>query len=229
MARTPERTARGAARCRGYYLGTADQCARWDLPRSGIRQGDGPDSPAKGSGVSLLIAFKGPPGAGKSTIARALSKQLGWPLIDKDDVKDVLDGQTSLAGPLAYGVMLSIVRRQVLQDLNVVVDSPLLRETYVGLRRLVAETGVRVAIVECRCSDEGAWRARIEGRQSQGLPAHHAVTWEAVQDHLRRQADTDYIITDPLLVVDTASPGPMVLHHVLAWLADLASGVAVRP
>jgi len=42
--------------------------------------------------VSLLIAFKGPPGAGKSTIARALSKQLGWPLIDKDDVKDVLDG-----------------------------------------------------------------------------------------------------------------------------------------
>lgn len=92
LARTPERTARGAARCRGYYLGTADQCARWDLPRSGIRQGDGPDSPAKGSGVSLLIAFKGPPGAGKSTIARALSKQLGWPLIDKDDVKDVLDG-----------------------------------------------------------------------------------------------------------------------------------------
>lgn len=32
-----------------------------------------------------LITFKGLSGSGKSTLGRALSKQLGWPLIDKDD------------------------------------------------------------------------------------------------------------------------------------------------
>ena len=39
----------------------------------------------------LLIALKGLSGSGKSTLGCALSKQLGWPLIDKDDVKDLLD------------------------------------------------------------------------------------------------------------------------------------------
>lgn len=33
-----------------------------------------------------LVAFKGYPGSGQSTLARAVSRRLGWPLIDKDDV-----------------------------------------------------------------------------------------------------------------------------------------------
>jgi shikimate kinase len=37
-----------------------------------------------------LIAFKGLAGSGKSMLGRAWSEQLGWPLIDKDDVKDIL-------------------------------------------------------------------------------------------------------------------------------------------
>ena len=40
----------------------------------------------------LLVALKGMPGSGKSTLGRALSKQLGGPVIDKDDVKDLIDG-----------------------------------------------------------------------------------------------------------------------------------------
>src|SRR5258708_7538181 len=35
-----------------------------------------------------LIALKGLAGTGKSTLGRALSKQLGWPLLDKAHVKD---------------------------------------------------------------------------------------------------------------------------------------------
>jgi shikimate kinase len=31
-----------------------------------------------------LLAMKGLSGCGKSTLSRALSKQLGWPLIDAD-------------------------------------------------------------------------------------------------------------------------------------------------
>ena len=63
-----------------------------------------------------LIAMKGFAGSGKSTLSRALSKQLGWPLIDKDDVKDLLDGHAPAAGPLAYAIMFNIARRQLLQE-----------------------------------------------------------------------------------------------------------------
>jgi energy-coupling factor transporter ATP-binding protein EcfA2 len=57
--------------------------------------------------MSWLLALKGPPGCGKSTLAAALSQRLGWPLIDKDDVKDLLDGKAADAGGLAYEIMFN--------------------------------------------------------------------------------------------------------------------------
>jgi adenylate kinase family enzyme len=39
----------------------------------------------------------GAPGSGKSTLARALGCTLGWPLIDKDDVRDLLTDATPYA------------------------------------------------------------------------------------------------------------------------------------
>jgi predicted kinase len=71
----------------------------------------------------FLIALKGLAGSGKSTLGRALSQHLNWPLIDKDDIKDILDGRAADAGGLAYEVMFRVVRRQLLQGLNVICDS----------------------------------------------------------------------------------------------------------
>ena len=48
-----------------------------------------------------MIALKGFSGSGKSTLGRALSRQLGWPIIDKDDIKDLIDGRAPDAGGLA--------------------------------------------------------------------------------------------------------------------------------
>ncbi len=41
-----------------------------------------------------LVAFKGEAGSGKSTLSRALSRRLRWPVIDKDDIRDLLDDST---------------------------------------------------------------------------------------------------------------------------------------
>ncbi|MFN8515963.1 MAG: shikimate kinase [Chloroflexia bacterium] len=69
-----------------------------------------------------------PPGSGKTTLARALSHQLRWPLIDKDDIRDLTDNEPP---GLSYNVMLNIGRRQLLQGLSVICDSPLgYRTTY---------------------------------------------------------------------------------------------------
>jgi SAM-dependent methyltransferase/predicted kinase len=167
----------------------------------------------------MLIAMKGPPGAGKSTISRALSRSLGWPLIDKDDVKDVLDGQTPLAGVLAYEIMIQIVRRQVAQGLSVICDSPLLARTYDGLRRVADEASVQLVVVACHCGDEAVWRERVEARQAQGLPEHHTVTWERVQTFLA-QPGVDYPTAVPHLVVDTARPLAPLVDEIVGWLCE---------
>jgi predicted kinase len=102
-----------------------------------------------------FIALKGLAGSGKSTLGRALGQRLGWPIIDKDDIKDLLDGHTPEAGMLAYATMLRIARRQLLLGLDVIADSPLtFSALYAEARRIAAETHASLVIIECFCSDE---------------------------------------------------------------------------
>lgn len=165
-----------------------------------------------------LLAMKGPPGSGKSTLARALSRRLGWPLIDKDDIRDL--EETPQPG-LSYNVMLNIGRRQLLQGLSVICDSPLgYRRTYENAARIADETGARLAIVECRCPDEAIWRRRIEDRRTLNLPSHHTIEWEAVEAYRRRTAvDGGFAIAHPHLMVDTTEPPDNLCDVAVRWLA----------
>lgn len=173
-----------------------------------------------------LLAMKGFAGSGKSTLARSLGRELGWPLIDKDDIKDALDGRAPDAGHLAYEALLRVTRRQLLQGLSVICDSPLtFPSLYDHARRMANETGATLTIVECHCPDEAVWRRRIDGRKALGLPAHHQTDWAAFvayRDALLPQAD--YPIADPRLVVDTTRPLPEVVAEVMAWLAQHRRG-----
>jgi len=172
----------------------------------------------------VLVALKGFPGSGKSAIGRAVSARLGWPLIDKDDILDVLIGQHHDAGRLAYDTMWRVARRQLIQGFSVVCDSPLSHPIgYQAARRIVAETGARLGIVECRCSNETLWRKRVEARVADGLPSHRATPWDrllVIRDRVTDQAS--YAITDPLLVVDTARDLDELLPAIIGWLADLS-------
>lgn len=167
----------------------------------------------------MLIAMKGPPGAGKSTLARSLSRELGWPLIDKDDFKDLLDGpvEAPTSGALAYELMLRLAQRQLSLGLSVICDSSLLALTYSGLRRIAEAEGVPLCVVECQCRDEAIWRQRITARQTLDLPAHHTVTWDRLQAFLV-QPGVSYELTSPHLVVDTARPLVELVDEVTAWI-----------
>ncbi len=166
-----------------------------------------------------LLLMKGPPGSGKSTLARALSRQLGWPLIDKDDVRDLLDGS---APGLAYDIMLNVGRRQLLQGLSVICDSPLgYHRTYEHAMAIAHEVGATLAVVECRCPDVVVWRGRVEARRVSGLPTHHTTTWAAVESYLERTAaDDGYTIGDLRLVIDTTRPVAELCAGVVQWLGQ---------
>ena len=170
--------------------------------------------------VLWLIALKGAPGSGKSSLAQPLGRQLGWPLIDKDDVKDILEGHTPEAGGLAYEIMFNIVRRQLLQGLSVICDSPLAyRRAYEHATEIAAETSASLAIIECCCPDENIWRERVNARTALHLPAHHRTDWDAVQSYRRRTADeARYPIMHPHLVVNTIRPISDLCAQVVAWL-----------
>jgi predicted kinase len=167
-----------------------------------------------------FIALKGLPGCGKSTVGRTLSRQAGWPLIDKDDIKDILEAQMPESGPLAYATMFSIARRQLLQGLDVICDSPLnFPVSYEKARSIANETGAMLAIIECRCSDPQEWQRRINARKALHLPSHHQTDWQALKAILPQMCATaSYPITDPHLIVDTARPLAEVVDEIVGWL-----------
>ncbi|HWQ11847.1 MAG TPA: AAA family ATPase [Roseiflexaceae bacterium] len=171
-------------------------------------------------GRPLLIAFKGHPGSGKSALARVLGRRLGVPVIDKDDIKDVLDGRAEDAGGLAYTAMFNVARRQLLQGLSVICDSPLSEVGGYTMATVVAhDAAARLVVIECICSSQAEWRRRIEKRSALRLPAHHVTSWEDLEAHLRRRAETSsYPISEPYLVVDTVAPLEEVLRKIVTWL-----------
>src|SRR5690242_8844563 len=129
-----------------------------------------------------LIAMRGMSGCGKSTVSRALGKQLSCPVIDKDDIYDILDGYSSEAGELSYETMFNVARRQLLQGLDVICDSPLtFRISYEKAQSIATETHAALVIIECLCSDEQEWSRRINGRKQLHLPAHHQTDWDTFQ------------------------------------------------
>lgn len=175
-----------------------------------------------------LIAFAGEAGTGKSTLSRALGRRLRWPVIDKDDIKDVLHGNTEdqIAGPLAYEAMFRVARRQLLLGLSVICDSPLTGQIgYDHAVHLAHEMGATLAVVECQCPDEAIWRERINARKALRLPAHHQTDWDAMQER-RKVAAAELIQRDAhrRLVVDTVQPVDLLCDWVVAWLKASALG-----
>lgn len=167
-----------------------------------------------------LVMLRGLPGCGKTTIGRALSKRLGWPLIDKDDIKDVLEQYVQGSGGYSYEVMLALARRQLLQGLNVICDSPLVNcMTYERAQAIAIETGASLMLVECLCSDQEQWRQRINARKTPQLATHRQIDWESFQIYLlHARAEAGYPISHPLLVIDTIRPLSECMTEIVEWL-----------
>jgi predicted kinase len=171
--------------------------------------------------MPLLIALKGHPGSGKSSIAYELGLRLRIPVIDKDDIKDVLVGYADPGG-LAYVTMFRIARRQLLIGLSVICDSPLSEDQgYATAQRLAHEMGATLLLIECVCSSHSLWRQRIEQRAALGQPTHEIASWSDLERHLARRGESSrYGIDVPYLVVDTVRPREEVIAEILAWLAQ---------
>jgi hypothetical protein len=99
------------------------------------------------------------------------------------------------AGGIAYAIMFQVARRQLLQNLNVICDSPLAyKRRYDRAVAVATETGARLAIIECDCPDDAVLRDRIIARQSLTLASHHTTDWAAVEAFRARESPAGVLL-----------------------------------
>lgn len=91
------------------------------------------------------------PGTGKSTLAIALSRALGWPTIDKDILKStlltagIIDANANIS---AYELLYALARHFLMeQAFSVILDSP--DPALHILRDLANEAGATLKIILC--------------------------------------------------------------------------------
>lgn len=149
----------------------------------------------------MLIAFAGLPGAGKTTVAQALAREMAAVYLRIDTLEQAFIASGSCGadvGPAGYLAGYAVAKDNLRLGQTVVADSVnALQVTRSAWRRVARETGVPIVEVALICSDAAMHRARVEGRRAD-IPGHNLPTWESV---LERHCDA--WDTEPL-VIDTA-------------------------
>ncbi len=182
----------------------------------------------------LLVVFAGAPGVGKSTLARALARELRAAYLDKDTIKDAalelgrelkVENAMQFAGALSYTLLIPIARDNLTVGTDVIIDSPAGYRTFQdAIEQLVRGVKVSFKLIECITTDETLLRERIE-RRGPDLPEHRVRDWDAYQQARERLER----MSGPRLVVDTAETVPTNLRKIMnalgLHLSD-SSGIA---
>jgi predicted kinase len=147
----------------------------------------------------LLIIFGGLPGAGKTTIAGELGRQIGAVYLRIDSIEQALRDALALTAPLedaGYRVAYAIAGDNLRAGRTVIADSvnPL-DVTRHAWRAVAAAAPARAVEVEILCSDPREHRRRVETRTSDvaglALPI-----WEEVTAREYHPWPGDHIVID---------------------------------
>jgi len=167
------------------------------------------------SSAPWLFAMKGHPATGKSAIALALAQRLHIPLIDKDDIKDVVLGLPN-ANNLAYAAMWQIAATQLALGLSVIAVSPLSYPAgYTQACEITANHHANLLVIETVLA-EAEWRRRLDAR-APADSTHKIRGWEAMQAMLRQYDGCwQYPITPGHhLILDTTAPTAISVQRIL--------------
>ena len=160
----------------------------------------------------------GLPGAGKSTVADALARRTGWPVLSVDPVEAALlqagvrpDEPTGLAAYLAVGALAEHLLRL---GQTVLVDAvnadPQARDQW---QDLADRAGTPLRFVEVICSDPEVHRQRLENRL-RDLGDFPEPRWDSLGQRREQLAGW----STPRLVVDSLGATDALVEQLVAEL-----------
>lgn len=170
-----------------------------------------------------LIVFAGPPGTGKTSLARSVARELRAVYLDKDTIKDAamtlgrdlkIERIAELAGPLSYELLVDLARDNLTLGHPVILDSPAGYRTFRDkVAQLARSSQAQLKMIECICTNEGLLRDRIE-RRGADLPDYRARDWDTYR---REQAEFERL-SGQRLIVDTAEQLQINIRKVLNYV-----------
>lgn len=172
----------------------------------------------------FLVAFAGPPGTGKSTLADKLASATRTPAFAADWYMGALrpsgalyDIKADAFHQLYFDLVETLVIRQLRLGLSAITDCLLPEEIEARWKGLAEEYGASFRVVECTCSDVELHRTRVETRK-RGIPGWHEIDW----DHAQAMKVKYPPLPVEKLVVDAVNPLEDNLQAILDYLSRAA-------
>ncbi|HEX7885884.1 MAG TPA: AAA family ATPase [Phenylobacterium sp.] len=171
----------------------------------------------------VLVVLGGLPGAGKSSVAEGVARQLPAAIISVDPIEAAMwrSGlERSATGIAAYDVAVALAGEQLKAGLSAVADAVNPVESARAMwRELSAAHDASLAFIEVVCSDRGLHQRRIEARV-RAIPGMSEITWEQVDARTREFEPW----AEPHLVLDSATDSPERLHaQAIAYIRAISS------
>ena len=176
-----------------------------------------------------LVVVTGAPATGKTTVARALARRLGYALICKDEVKESLadalgsgDRERSRElGAAAYAVMERLASGMLDEGVSVILEANFWRERSESWLRALAK-GRDATVIVCAAAPEmRRERFRSRGAAGERHPVHldgEILANEWTEDESAFRVDLG---TRTLDVDTTGGPKPSV-DEIARWIEPLA-------
>jgi adenylate kinase family enzyme len=166
-----------------------------------------------------IILFRGRPASGKTTISKALSLQLGLPVIHKDDIYDSLVpfiADHAARNKAAHDILYAMLESNAHADSTIILDFPFQNAAdFSVIESWCAHHQATLKSVLVTCTNESLWRERLILRSQHPLPNQMIYDFDELKG---RYGSMHVEPHSSELLVDSALPLDGNIQHVIDYI-----------